>query len=136
LDDQTSFDLSSLHYDPFGRAADASHPYLSSSFCEGLAALYYALEYGTRIVMLIAEHGLGKTTLLRYFQRKVKGRSRTLFLSSCQDNGPDLLHRLLIEVGETGSNDDLHARQMQFDAILTRVAEPDNPFTVSRLRSE
>jgi MSHA biogenesis protein MshM len=129
LNPQSSVDLSCLHHDPFSRAADA-HPYLSSSFCEGLAALYYGLDYGTRILMLTAERGLGKTTLLRHFQCRVQKRGHTLFLSPCQDNGLELLYRLLIELGETGSSDDLRAVRTKIDAGLTRVTEPDNPFLV------
>lgn len=128
MDDQTSFVLSSLRYDPYSRVADADRPFLSSSFCKGLAALYYCLEYGTSILMLTAEPGLGKTTLLRHFQRRWQERGHTLFVSPCPDNGSNLLYRLLNELRETCSSNDLRALRMQIDAILTRVAEPDNPF--------
>ena len=101
MENQISFDLSELHNNPFRQTTDISYPYLSSSFREALAALYYGLEYGSRILMLMADHGLGKTTLLRHFERRMHDRNRALFLSTSRHNGREVLCKLLAEIGGT-----------------------------------
>jgi type II secretory pathway predicted ATPase ExeA len=128
LENQFSFDPAKLDDNPFSQTTDASYPYLSSSFREALAALYYGLEYGSRILMLTAAQGLGKTTLLRHFERRIHDRSRTLFLSSNHDNGREVLCKLLAELGGTAPIDDLHAMRVQIDRILSGAAEAEIPF--------
>jgi type II secretory pathway predicted ATPase ExeA len=128
LENQLSFDLSELQGNPFDPTAEPGYPYLSSSFREALAALYYGLEYGSRILVLTADRGLGKTTLLRHFEDRMHDRSRTLFLSPSHDKGVEVLRKLLAEIGRTDPGDDLLAMWTQVDEILTRVAEADNPF--------
>jgi len=128
LENQLSFDLSELHDNPFSQTADASYPYLSSSFREALAALYYGLEYGSRILMLTADRGLGKTTLLRHFERRMHDRGRTLFFSPGHDKGVEVVRKLLAEIGGIAASDDLLTMQVQADEILTRLVGVDNPF--------
>jgi general secretion pathway protein A len=128
LENQISFDLSELHDHPFRQTTDISYPYLSSSFREALAALYYGLEYGSRILMLTADQGLGKTTLLHHFERRMHDRNRALFLSTSRDNGREVLCKLLAEIGGTTASDDLHTIRVQVDGLLSGVAEADNPF--------
>jgi type II secretory pathway predicted ATPase ExeA len=128
LENQLSIDLSELQSNPFGPTVEPSFPYLSSSFREALAALYYGLEYGSRILVLTADRGLGKTTLLRHFEGRMHDRSHTLFLSPGHDRGVEVLRKLLAEIESIDRGDDLPAMQAQIDEILTRVATVDNPF--------
>jgi type II secretory pathway predicted ATPase ExeA len=128
LENQLSIDLSELQSNPFSPTAEPSYPYLSSSFREALAAMYYGLEYGSRILVLTADHGLGKTTLLRHFEGRMHDRSRTLFLSPDHDTGVEVLRKLLAGIESTDPGDDLPAVRVQIDGILTRVATADNPF--------
>jgi len=128
LENQLSFNLSELHDNPFGQTAAAHYPYLSSSFREALGALYYGLEYGNRILMLTAEPGLGKTTLLRHFERRRQDRGRTLFVSAGHQRGPDVLRKLLTEIGGTAASDDLPGMWVRVDEILTGPSEVEDPF--------
>lgn len=128
LENQFSFDLSELRDNPFRQAADTSYPYLSSSFREALAALYYGLEYGSRILMLTAAQGMGKTTMLRHFERRIHDRGRSLFLSLSHDKGVEVLHKLLAEIGGTVTIDDLPMMRVQADEILIRLVKVENPF--------
>ncbi len=128
MENQWSFDLTELHENPFGPAADASRPYLSSSFREAIAALYYGLEYGSRILILTADRGLGKTTLLRYFERWMHGRGHILLLSPGHDKTIEVLGKLLAAVEGTATCDDLHSMRGQVDGILSGIAKAENPF--------
>ena len=130
LEIQLSFNLSELHDNPFGQTTPANHPYLSSSFGEALGELYYGLEYGNRVLMLTAEAGLGKTTLLRHFERRMQDRGRTLFVSADHENGPDVLRKLLTEIGGTAVSDDLPGMWMRVDEVLTGASEVEDPFVL------
>lgn len=127
MENQLSFNLSELHDNPFGQTAAAHYPYLSSSFREALGALYYGLEYGNRILMLTAEPGLGKTTLLRHLERR-RQDGRTLFVSAGHQRGPDVLRKLLNEIGGTAASDDLPGMWVRVDEILTGASEVEDPF--------
>ncbi len=123
LETQLLFKCYGLRGDPFSPTAEApGYPYLSSSFREALAALYYCFEYGTRIVMLIADPGLGKTTLLRHFERRLNSRGRTLFLSPTHDNASEILRNVLSELGTQAEGGDLPAMRARIDEVLTAVA--------------
>jgi MSHA biogenesis protein MshM len=128
LDNQSSSDLSKLPGNPFGPAADGSSPYLSLSFREALAALYYGLECGSHILLLTADTGLGKTTLLRHFARRLHGRGRALFLSLGDDPGTEVLGKLLVEIGGTVADEHRLARRAQVDEILSSLVDAHNPF--------
>jgi len=134
LENQFFSDLSKLQGNPFSRAADADHPYLSSSFRQALASLYYGLENGSRILLLSADAGLGKTTLLRHLERRLQHRCRTLFVTSNsdeasnRDKASEVLRKLLCETGGEGPNGDLHAMRIKTDEILPTLAGTDNPF--------
>jgi type II secretory pathway predicted ATPase ExeA len=128
LKNQSSSAVPNLENNPFGRTADGSYPYLSSSFREALKALYYELECGSRILMLVAEPGMGKTTLLRHLARRLRARSRSLFLSTATDLGVEVLRRLAAEIGGATAGDDLMTMRRQVDEILSDLVEAENPF--------
>ncbi|MBV8771198.1 MAG: hypothetical protein JO166_02540 [Deltaproteobacteria bacterium] len=128
MDNQLPFGLANLHSDPFNPAATPDYPYLSASFQELLAAIYYGLEYGNRILIVSAERGLGKTTLLRYLERRLRDRSRTLLVSPGCQNGREILHKMLSEIGGAATSDDLLLLRDQLDATFERIATADHPF--------
>jgi general secretion pathway protein A len=121
LEIQVSSELSKLHGHPFSPTVSVDRPYLSSSFREALASLYYGLEYGTRVLLLSAEGGVGKTTVLRYWERRIQQRGRTLFVSSNADNAFDALQNLMVEIGGSAPGD-LKATGFQTDDIPRTLA--------------
>ncbi|MBV8774901.1 MAG: ATP-binding protein, partial [Deltaproteobacteria bacterium] len=127
MENQFSFDL---HNNPFKPGAEVNHPFLSSSFCRVLTALYYHLEYGSRILVLSAESGLGKTTLLRHLERRVRDRCRTLVLSPSHSKASELLRKLMAAVGGGAASRDFLPIQEQLDEILTRSARTESPFVL------
>jgi general secretion pathway protein A len=129
LENQVNLDLSKSSSNPFDPRTNAKYPYLSGSFREALAALYYGLEYGSRILVLCADPGTGKTTLLRHFERRMQDRGRALYftLSDCQPS--EVLHKLLSAIGGA-VNDDLLDTRKQADQRLTSLSAADDPFMV------
>ena len=126
--EQRAFQRSELCDDLFSRTA--GYAYLSLSFREALAALYYGLESGTRVLMLSADSGLGKTTLMRHLERTLQRRSRTLFFSLDHDNGSEVLRGLLDEIDGTAAGDDLVPIGAQVDKAITGVTEAEKPFVL------
>lgn len=129
-ENQFSFHLCELHNDPFKPTAELDHPFLSSSFCTALAALYYHLEYGSRILILSAESGLGKTTLLRHLERRVRDRCRTLVVSPTHNKGSEVLRKLMIAIGGGAASRDFVPIQEQVDEILTTLVRTESPFVL------
>jgi MSHA biogenesis protein MshM len=128
LENQFSSELSKLHGHPFSSTASTDRPYLSSSFREALSSLYYGLEYGTRVLLLSAEPGVGKTTLLHYWERRIQQRGRTLLVSSNADNAADMLLNLTVQIGGFAPGD-LNVTGLQtYDVLRTLETSPGNPF--------
>jgi type II secretory pathway predicted ATPase ExeA len=107
--------------------ASGDRPYLSSSFREALASLYYGLEYGVRVLLLSGERGVGKTTLLRYWERRVHPCGHTLFVSANADNASDVMQNLMLEIGGLAPGH-LNSTGLQTDDIFRTLASPVNPF--------
>jgi type II secretory pathway predicted ATPase ExeA len=70
---------SNLYVDAF--SAVPLYPHLSSGFRQALAALYYGLDLGHGLVVIVGVRGSGKTTLLRHFQDRLRTHNRTVFVS-------------------------------------------------------
>jgi type II secretory pathway predicted ATPase ExeA/phage tail protein X len=88
-----------LREQPFGVTPDPRLLYLTHSHREALASLIYAIESKRGFSALVAEPGMGKTTLLFYLLDKIKSTARTAFLFRPDDNAKDLLQSLLLDLG-------------------------------------
>ena len=87
--------------DPFGATPDPRYLYFSRIHREALASLNYAFYANRGFTALIARPGMGKTTLLFEFLRRIRETARTAFLFNSQSDATDLLRDLLREVGVT-----------------------------------
>jgi type II secretory pathway predicted ATPase ExeA len=56
--------------------------YLGLSYRKALASLHYGIEFGRGIHLLLANSGMGKTTLLRSLQGRTQAYAHTIFLSA------------------------------------------------------
>jgi type II secretory pathway predicted ATPase ExeA len=76
--------------------------------------------------MVSADQGLGKTTLLRHFERRLQDRSRSLLAN--HGKAIEVLSTLLLANGGMATTDDLRVMQTQIDEMLTASAGPEKPF--------
>src|SRR6266446_5648208 len=93
-------DFYGLREQPFGVTPDPAYLYLSTTHREALAALLYGIKADRGFVALIAESGMGKTTLLYRLMEKLNdvlfsemlaGRRFVLIVDEAQDlEGPVL----------------------------------------------
>ena len=84
---------------PFGVTPDPRFLYMTQSHREALASLIYAIETKRGFSALIAEPGMGKTSLLFYLLERLKPSARTAFLFRPDANAKELLQSLLIDLG-------------------------------------
>lgn len=110
-------DFYRLREQPFGVSPDPRYLYFSPGYREALASLFYGIETGAGFLALMAEPGMGKTSLLLQLLERLKGSIRTAFLFQTQCDSRELLRYLLEALGiDSGGNDivQLHARLNQF----------------------
>lgn len=82
-----------LHENPFTHATPRSI-YLGASHRNALATLYYGVECGGAVQALLADRGMGKTTLLRVLQRHTQTNSHTVWVSAADCRRLEFLESL------------------------------------------
>jgi type II secretory pathway predicted ATPase ExeA len=111
-------DFYGLREQPFGVSPDPKYLYFSPSHREALASLFYGIETGRGFLGLIAEPGMGKTSLLFQLVERLKGVVRSAFLFQTQCDSRELLRYLLEALGIGGSAEadlvQLHSRLNHF----------------------
>ena len=110
-------DFYRLREQPFGVSPDPKYLYFSPGHREALASLFYGIETGRGFLALIAEPGMGKTSLLFQLLERLKGSVRSAFLFQTQCDSRELLRYLLEALGIDSRENDfvqLHARLNQF----------------------
>ena len=88
-----------LRDEPFGASPDPRFLYFTPSHREALASLVYTTQTKRGFSALVAEPGMGKTTLLFHLLEKMKGTARTAFLFRPDRDPRDLLESLLADLG-------------------------------------
>jgi len=110
-------DFYRLREQPFGVTPDPKYLYFSPGHREALASLFYGIETGRGFLALIAEPGMGKTSLLFQLLERLKGSIRSAFLFQTQCDSRELLRYLLEALGIDSQDADLvqlHSRLNRF----------------------
>jgi general secretion pathway protein A len=110
-------DFYGLREQPFGVSPDPRYLYFSPGHREALASLFYGIETGSGFLALLAEPGMGKTSLLLQLLERLKGSIRSAFLFQTQCDSRELLRYLLEALGIDSRGNDIvqsHARLIQF----------------------
>ncbi len=87
-----------LREQPFGTTPNPRYLYSSIVHREALASLVYGIESNLGFAVLVAEPGMGKTTLLFRLLSQLKNSARTAFLFETQCDSQSLLRHLLAEL--------------------------------------
>src|SRR5438445_1013793 len=107
-----------LREQPFGVTPDPRFLYFSPAHREALASLFYGIDAGRGFLALIAEPGMGKTTLLFQLLKRLKGSVRSAFLFQTQCDSHELLRYLLDAWGLDGRGKDLVQMHAQLNEFL------------------
>jgi len=111
-----------LREQPFGVTPDPRYLYASATHREALSSLLYGVESGLGFVTLIANPGMGKTTLLFEALRRMQETTRTVFLFQTITTPIDLVRALLIDLGVKDTQGTLVELQTQLNEVLVEHA--------------
>ncbi len=113
---------------PFGVTPDTRFLYLNHMYCEALASLWYGIKEGRGFVALVAQPGMGKTTLLvQLLQRLRSSSARTVFLFQTCCTSLDLIRYLLQDL-DIWPGPDLASMHQQLNEALVREARSGRQF--------
>jgi type II secretory pathway predicted ATPase ExeA/outer membrane protein OmpA-like peptidoglycan-associated protein len=111
-----------LRENPFGVTPDPRFLFLSQTHREALASLVNGIDCDFGFQLLVAQPGMGKTTLLFNFLERFRGTAHTAFLFQPQPNPVELLQSVLIELGTHSEETSLRKLSEQLNQVLTRAA--------------
>jgi N-acetylmuramoyl-L-alanine amidase len=107
-----------LREDPFGVTPDPAYLYPSRTHCEALDALTEGILGGRGFLALIAEPGMGKTTLLYQVLEGMGDTARAAFLFQTQCNSREFFQYLLSELGVDSTGMELVAMHNKLNEML------------------
>ncbi len=111
-----------LRENAFGVTPDPRFLFLSQTHREALASLVNGIDCDFGFQILVAQPGMGKTTLLFNFLERFRGTAHTAFLFQPQPNPVELLQSVLIELGTHSEETSLRKLSEQLNQVLTRAA--------------
>lgn len=120
LDKVTAF--YGLKEQPFGVTPDTRFLYLSASHREALASMLFAIEARRGFSALIAQPGMGKTTLLFRLLQEIKEIARSAFIFQPDCSPPEFMRALLDDLGIRCENDGMSSLQRVLnDALVSEM---------------
>ena len=111
-------DFFHLHQQPFGVTPDPAFLYPSGTHCEALDSLTEGILEGRGFLALIAEPGMGKTTLLYQVLEGLRDTARAAFLFQTQCNSREFFQYLLSELGVDSTGMGLVAMHTKLNEML------------------
>jgi general secretion pathway protein A len=115
---------------PFGVTPDPRFLYASPTHREAIASVLYSVRAGRGFTALIAEPGMGKTTLLFNLLQQLGHTAKTAFLFQAQDTPRNFLRNLLSDLGVEDDGQDLVRMQTKLNECLVRETSQGKIFIV------
>lgn len=119
-----------LREEPFGVTPDPRFLYMSPAHREAMASLHYGIEANRGFLGLIAQPGMGKTTILFHLLEKYRTSARTAFIFQTQCNSREFMRLLLSELGYEGDTQDFVKMHEEFNKRLLAEARAGRRFIV------
>ncbi|HLW99427.1 MAG TPA: AAA family ATPase [Candidatus Acidoferrales bacterium] len=103
---------------PFEVTPDPAYLYLSQFHQDALFSILQGVQNFRGFMALVAEPGLGKTTLLNKLNEELKDCARTVFVFQTQCNSKEFLGYLLSELGIDSTGMDVVAMHRALNGVL------------------
>ncbi len=116
-----------FHEQPFGFTPNPRYLFPSESCREAHASLHYGIANQVGFSTLIADPGMGKTTLLFSILEQLRETARTAFVFNTQGTSRDLLRYINHEFELPDCGDDPVKFHEQFKEFLVTEARKDRP---------
>ncbi len=107
-----------LRQEPFGMTPDPSYLYASKTHSEALASLSLGIADNRGFFALVAQPGMGKTTLLYQLLEKLRDSTRTVLLFQTQCTSRELIEYILQDLGVDARGMGLVAMHGKLNEIL------------------
>ena len=114
-------DYFKLREQPFGVTPDARYLFLSSTHREALGSLLYGIDEGCGLLALIANPGLGKTTLLFHVLHQLREKALTVFLFQTVCTFNDLLRALLAGLAQDAQGSLVQLQSRLQEALIAQA---------------
>ena len=111
-------DFYGLREQPFGMTPDPAYLYASRTHSDALASLSFGIKDHRGFVALIAEPGMGKTTLLYQLLDEMRATARTVFVFQTQCNSRELFQYILQDLNVDAQGMGLVAMHNKLNEIL------------------
>jgi general secretion pathway protein A len=111
-----------LREQPFGANPDPRFLYLSRTHREAFSSLLYRVQTDSGFLALVAQPGMGKTTLLFHLLHQLRSVARTAFIFETQCTSHELLRHLLSEFNCDTSITDTVRMSQELKALLLSEA--------------
>ena len=111
-------DFYGLREQPFGVTPDPAYLYLGPAHREAWRSLWNGIQNDRGFMALIAEPGMGKTTLLNKLLGELRDSARTVFLFQTQCDSREFFRHLLSELGVDTHRMDLVTMHNKLNEIL------------------
>ena len=111
-----------LRENAFGVTPDPRFLFPSQTHREALASLVNGIDCDFGFQVLVAQPGMGKTTLLFNFLERFRGNAHTAFLFQPQPNPCELLQSVLLELGTNSEETSIRKLSEQLNQVLTQAA--------------
>jgi type II secretory pathway predicted ATPase ExeA len=119
-----------LREQPFGVTPDVRFLYFGSQHRQALNALHYGTELHRGFLTLIAQPGMGKTSLLYHYLEALRGAARTVFLFQTDANATELMRYLLADLGLDAKGMDLPEMRAALGQILQGETQQGRRFVL------
>jgi type II secretory pathway predicted ATPase ExeA len=103
---------------PFGVTPDPRFLFLGAKHREALASLLYGTETNRGFLALIAEPGMGKTSLLFHYLESMRPKARSAFLFNNVGDSRALMRHLLTDLGIDSTGKDLAGMHAMLNQVL------------------
>jgi general secretion pathway protein A len=115
---------------PFGVTPDPRFLFMSATHREAIASIFHSVNSGRGFTTLIAEPGMGKTTLLFNLMQVLGTSAKTAFLFQAQDSPKNFVRNLLLDLGVEHDDQDLVNMHAKLNECLVRETSQGKHFIV------
>src|SRR5229473_5398137 len=123
-------DFYQLREQSFGVTPDPRYLYLGPGHREALASLFYGIETNRGFLSLVAEPGMGKTTLLFHLLQSCRGHVHSALLFQTQCDSREFIRYLMNDFGLKSDSEDFVRMHSGLNEFLFRETLAGRPVVI------
>jgi general secretion pathway protein A len=113
---------------PFGDTPDTRFLYFGEQHREALASLMVGTENNRGFLAVIAQPGMGKTSLIYEYLERMRDKARTAFVFQTDCDSREFIRHILLDLGIDATGKDLPAMHEMINGVLAAEAQAGRRF--------